>query len=153
MTKACLTLCDSMYHIAPGFPDLNYLLEFAQTHVHWVSDAIQPSHLLQSPFPPALLPSFPASRSFPISQLFPSSGQSIGVSALASVLPMNIHGCFPLWLIALIFLQSKGLSRVFSNITTWKHQFFCAHPSLESNSHICTWLLEKSLFDYTDLCQ
>ena len=71
-------------------------------------------------------------------------GQSIGVSALASVLPMNIQGWFPLRLTSLISLQSKGLSRVFSNTTVEKHQFFSAQLSLWSNSHIHTWLLEKA---------
>ena len=72
-----------------------------------------------------------------------SGGQSIGVSASESVLPMNIQDWFPLGLTALISLQSKGLSRVFSNTTVQKHQFFSAQPSLWSNSHIHTWLLEK----------
>ena len=90
------------------------------------------------------LQSFPASGSFPMSQFFASSGQSIGTSASASVLPMKIQDWFPLGLTGLISLQSKGLSRVFSNTTVQKHQFFCAQPSLWSNSHIRTWLLEKS---------
>ena len=90
------------------------------------------------------LQSFPASGSFPVSQFFSSGGQSIGVSASASVLPMNIHNWFPLGLTGLISLQSKGLSRVFSNTTVQKHQFFGAQLSLWSNSHIYTWLLEKS---------
>ena len=85
--------------------------------------------------------SFPASGSFPMSQLFTSGDQNIGASA--SIFPMNIQGWFPLWLTGLIFLQSQGLSRVFSSITIWKHQFFSAQPSLWSNSHICTGLLEK----------
>ena len=72
-----------------------------------------------------------------------SGGQSIGTSASALVLPMNIHGWFPLGLTDLISLQSKGLSRVFSSTTIWKHQFFSTQPSLWSNFHICTWLLEK----------
>ena len=87
--------------------------------------------------------SFPASRSFPMSQLFTSGGQIIGASASASVLPMNIQGWFPLGLTGLISLQSKELSRVFSNITIWKHQFFSIQPSLWFNSHVCTWLPEK----------
>ena len=87
--------------------------------------------------------SFPASRSFPMSQFFASSGQSIGVSALALALPMNIQGWFPLGLNSLISLPSKELSRVFSNTTVEKHQFFGAQPSLWSNSHIYTWLPEK----------
>jgi len=85
--------------------------------------------------------SFPASGSFPISQFFAPSGQSIGASA--SVLPMNIQGWFPFGLTGLISLQSKGLSRVFSNNTFQKHQFFGAQLSLWSKSHIHTWLLEK----------
>ena len=89
--------------------------------------------------------SFPASRSFTMSQLFTPSGQSIWASASASVLPMNIHDWFPLGLTGWISLQSNGLLRVFSNTTFQKHQFFSAQPSLWSNSHICTWLLEKLL--------
>ena len=87
--------------------------------------------------------SFPASESFPMSELFASSGQSIGVSASTTVLPMNIQGWFPLRLTGLISLQSKRLLRVFSNTTVQKHQFFSTQPSLWSNSHNCTWLLEK----------
>ena len=86
---------------------------------------------------------FPASGSFPISQLFASGGQSIGASASASVLPVDIQSWFPLGLTGLITLLSKGLSRVLSSITVWKHQFFGPQPSLWSNSHIHTWLLEK----------
>ena len=88
--------------------------------------------------------SFPASGSFPMSQLFTSGGLSIGASASASVLPMNIQGWFPLALTGLISLQSKGLLRVFSNTTVQKHQFFSPQPSSWSSSHIYTWLLEKS---------
>ena len=91
------------------------------------------------------LQSFPASGSFPISQFFTSGGQIIQVSALASVLPMNIQNCFPLGLTSWISLQSKRLSRVFSNTTVQKHQFFGAQASLWSNSHIHTWLLEKTI--------
>ena len=86
--------------------------------------------------------SFPASGSFPISWLFASGGQSIGASTLAPVLPMNIQGWLPLGLTDLILL-SKGLSRVFSSTTIWKHQFFGTQPFLLSSSHICTQLLEK----------
>ena len=88
------------------------------------------------------LQSFPASGSFPMSQLFTSGGQSIRVSASASVLPMNTQDRSLEWT-GWISLQSKGLSRVFSNTTVQKHQFFGAQLSLESNSHIHTWLLEK----------
>ena len=84
-----------------------------------------------------LLPSiFPCINSFPMSQLFTSIGQCIGASASASVLPMNIQGWFPLELIGLMFLQCKGLSRVFFSTTVWKHQLFGTQPSLWSNSHI-----------------
>ena len=87
--------------------------------------------------------SLPASQSFPMSQLFASGGQSIGVSALASVLPMNTQGWSPSEWTGWISLQSKGLSRVFFSTTVQKHQFFGAQPSSQSNSHIHTWLLEK----------
>ena len=87
--------------------------------------------------------SFPVSGPFPVSQLFTSSGHRIGASASASVFPMNIHDWFPLGLTGWISLQSKGLSRVFSNTTVQKHQFFSAQLSLWSNSHIHTRLLEK----------
>ena len=89
------------------------------------------------------LQSFPASGSFPVSQFFTSGGQSIGASASASILPMNIQDWFPLGLTGWIPLLSKGLSRVFSNTTVWKHQFFSAQLPLWSNSHIHTWPLEK----------
>ena len=87
--------------------------------------------------------SFPASRSFPMSQLFTWSGQSIGVSASASVLPMNTQDWSPLGWTGWISLQPEGLSRVFSNTTVQKHQFFGAQLSSQSNSHIHTWPLEK----------
>ena len=86
---------------------------------------------------------FLASRSFPRSQFFTSGGQSIGVSASASVLPVNNQDWFPLGLTGLISLLSKGLSRVFSNTTVQKHKFFSTQLSLWSNSPIHTWLLEK----------
>ena len=89
------------------------------------------------------LQSFSASGSFQVSQFFAPGGQRIGVSALASVLPTNIQDWFPLGWTGLISLQSKGLSRVFSNTTVQKHQFFGAQLSSQSNSHIHTWLLEK----------
>ena len=89
------------------------------------------------------LQSFPASGSFLMSQFFALDGQSIGASASASVLLLKIQGWFPLGLTGLISLQSKGISRVFSYSSAQKHQFFGAQPSLCSNSHIHTWLLEK----------
>ena len=86
---------------------------------------------------------FPASGSFQMSQLFTWGGQSIGVSASASVLPTNIQDWSPLGWTGWIPLQSKGLSRVFSNTTVQNHQFFSAQLSSQSNSHIHTWPLEK----------
>ena len=101
---------------------------------------VMPSNHLILCHPLLLLPSiFPASGSFPMSQLFTSGGQRIGVSALASVLPMNIQGWFPLGLTSVISLLSNGLSRVFSSTTIWKHQFFSAQSSLWSNSHMTIW--------------
>ena len=90
------------------------------------------------------LQSFPASGSFPVGSLFTSGGQSVGISASVSVLPVDTQDWFPLGWTSLISLQSKGLSRVFSSTTIWKHQFFGAQPSLWPSSHICTWLLEKT---------
>ena len=110
----CPTLCDPMDCSMPGFPVQHQLPKITQTHVHRVGDDIQPSHPLSSPSP-AFLQSFPASGSVPMSQYFASGGQSTEVSASASVLPTNIKDWFPLGWTGLIFLQSKGLSRVFSN--------------------------------------
>ena len=87
--------------------------------------------------------SLPASESFPMSQLFTWRGQNTGVSTLASFLPKNTQDWSPLGWTGWIFLQSKGLSRVFSNTTVQKHQFFSAQHSSQSNSHIHTWPLEK----------
>ena len=100
------------------------------------------------------LQSFPATWSFPVSQLFASGGQSIGTSASVSVLPMNIQGWSPSWLTGLISLQPEGLSRGFSSTTIWKHQFFGTQPSLWSKSHICIclyycWSLENHRYNYT----
>ena len=108
VTNSYSTLCSPMDCSTPGFPVPHYLPEFAQVCVHWVGDATQPSHPLR---PLLLLPSiFPASGSFQMSQLFASGGQSIGVSASASVLPTNIQDWFPLGWTGWISLQSKGLS-------------------------------------------
>ena len=108
--------------------------------VHRVGDAIQPSHPV---IPFSSCPqSLPASESFPMSQLFTWGGRSTGVSALASFLPRNTQGWFPSEWTGWISLQSKGLSRVFSNTTVQKHQFFSSQ-SLQSNSHLHTWPLEK----------
>ena len=126
ITQSFLTLCDSMDCSIPGFPVHHLLPELAQTHVHQIGDAIQPSYSVV-PFS-SCLQSFPASGSFPVMTHSLHQLQSIGASAL--VLSMIIQGWFPLGLTGLIFLQSKGLSRVFSNTTVQKHQFFSAQLSL-----------------------
>ena len=113
VAQSCLTLCDPMDCSIPGLPVHHQLPEFTQTHVHWVSDAIQPSYPLLSPSSPAF--NLSQHQIFPMSQFFASAGQSIGVSASASVLPMNIQDWCPLGWTGWISLQSKGLSRVISN--------------------------------------
>ena len=105
-------------------------------------ESVIPSNHLSLCCPLLFLPStFLGIRDFPVSWLFASGGQSIRASASASVFPMKIQGWFPLGLTGLISLQSKGLSRVFSNTTVQKHQFFGNELSLWSNSYIHTWLL------------
>ena len=136
VAQPCLTVCDSMNCSTPGLPVHHQLPEFTQTHVHWVGDAIQPSHPLSPPSPPA----------FNLSQ---HQGLFKWVNSLhqvAKVLEFQLqHQSFQwLWLTGLISLQSKGLSRVFSNTTVQKHQFFDTQLSLWSNSQNNTWLLEKS---------
>ena len=119
VTQSCPTLGSPMNCSTPGLPVRHQLLEFTQTHLHW---SMMPSnhlilyHLLL--LPPSI---FPSIRVFLMSQFFTSGGQSIGVSASASVLPMNIQDWFPLGWTDWISLQSKGLSRVFSNTTVQKH--------------------------------
>ena len=105
----------------------------------WCCPTISSSDVLFSFY----LQSFPASGCFQMSELFISGGQSTGVLVSASVLPMNIQDWFPLGMTGWISLQSKGLWRVFSSTTIWKHLFFGTQPSLCSNSHIRTWLPEK----------
>ena len=137
VTQSCPILCNPMNCSTPGLHVHHQLLESTQTHVHWVRDAIQPSHPLSSFF--SCPQSLPASQSFPMSQLFAWDGQSTGVSALASFPPKNTHSWSPSEWTGWISLRSKGLSRVFSNTTVQKHQFFSAQLSL----YIHTWLLEK----------
>ena len=139
--QACLTISDHMDYSTSGLSVHHQLPELTQTHAHWVGDAILPSSSSAIPF--SHLQSFPASGSFQMSQFFASGNQTIGVSASASVLPMNIQGWFPLGWTGWISLLSKGLSRVFSSITVQKHQFFGAQLSLVSNTHNHTWPLEK----------
>ena len=135
VTQSCPTLCDPMNHTMPGFPVHQQLPEFTKTHVHKVGDAIQASHPLSSPSPPVPNPPT-ASEPFSVSQLFAWGGQSIGVSALVSVLPKNTQERSPSEWTGWISLQSRGLSRVFSNTTVQKHQFFSTQLSSQPNSHI-----------------
>ena len=129
-----LTLCNTMHCSTtrlPCPPRSLSLLKFTSIEL------VMPSNHLSLFIPLSYcLQSLPASGSFPVSQLFTSGGQSTGASASASVRLMNIQDWFPLTLTGLISLQSKGLSRVFSNTTVQKHQFFSAQPSSVSNSHI-----------------
>ena len=133
-------LCDPVDCSMPGFPVLHYLLKFAHTHVHWVDDAIQSSHPLFSP-------------SFPVHNLYKHQGlfQWVGSSHRPKywsfsfiISPSNKYsGLISFKITGLISLLAKGLSRVFSNTTVQKRQFFSIQPSSLSNSHIHTWLLEK----------
>ena len=141
VTQLCLTLRDPMNRSMPGLPVHHQLPEFTQTCPlsRWCHPAISPSIIPFSSCPQ----SFPAPEYFQMSQLFASSGQSIGVSASTSVLPMNIQDWSALGWTSWISLQSKELSRVFSNTTVQKHQFFGTQLSSQSNSHIHTWPLGK----------
>ena len=134
VAQSCPTLCNPMNRSTPGLPVHHQLLEITQTHVYRVSDAIQPSHLLSSPSPPA--PN--SSQHQSLFQWVNSAwgGQSTGVSALASLLPKNTRDWSPLGWTVWISSQSKGLSRVFSNTTVQKHQFFGTQLSSQSNFHI-----------------
>ena len=122
VAQLCPTLFDPMNHSTRGLPVHHQVLEFTQTHVHRVSDAIQPSHPLSSASPPAHNPS--QHQSFPMSQLFGWGGQSTGVLGLASFLPKNTQDWSPLGWAVWISLQFKRLSRILSNTTVQKHQFF-----------------------------
>ena len=131
VAKSCPTLCNPMNYSTPGLPVHHQLPEFTQTHVHPDGDAIQPSYPLSSPSPPhPSRQSLPASESFPMSQLFTWGGQSIGVSASTSALPMNTQDWSPLGWTGCVSLQSKELPRVLSNTTVQKHQFFSTQLSL-----------------------
>ena len=142
VAQSCPILCNPMNCSTPGLSVHQQLLEFTQTHVHRVGDAIQPSHPLSSLSPPAPNPSLHQSLFQWVNSLH-EVAKVFGVSALASFLPRNTQGWSPLEWTGCISLQSKGLSRVLSNTTVQKHQFFGAQLSSQSNSHIHTWLLEK----------
>ena len=139
-SQLCPTLCDPMDWNTPGFLVLHHLPELVQAHVHWVSDGIQPLHPLSSHSPPAFNLSQHQGQ---MSQIFTSGGQSFGVSASTSVLPMNIQDWFPLGWTGWIYLKSRGLSRVFSN-TQFKSNNSSAFSFLYGPTHIHARLLEKS---------
>ena len=141
VAQSCPTLCDPMNRSTPGLPVYHQIPEFTQTRVHWVSDAIQPSHCLSSPSPPAPNPS--QHQSYPIGQLFTGSGMRWPKywSFSFSIIPSKEIPGWVSFRMDWLDLLSKGLSRVFSNTTVQKHQFFGAQPSSQSNSHIHTWLL------------
>ena len=152
VAQSCPTLCDPMdYSMPAGLPVHHQLPEFVETHVHWVSDAIQPSHPLSSPSPPALN----LSQHQGLFQWVSSSHQVAKVLEFQlqkSVLPMNSQDWSPLGWIGWIFLKSKRLSRVFSNTTVQKHEFFVLSflysPTLTSiHDH---W--KNHSLDQTDLC-
>ena len=141
VTKLCPTLCNPMNYSTPAFSVHHTLPELAQTHAHWVSDAIHPSYPLSSP-------SLPAFNFLQHQGLFQVSALHIrwpmywSFSFSISLFNEYSH-LISLGLTDLISLLSKGLSGLFSNTTVWKHQFFNSQPSLWSNSHIHIWLLEK----------
>ena len=138
VAQSCPTLCDPMDCSMPGFPVHYQVLEFTQTHVYWVIDAIQPSH----PF--LLQPSiFPSIRVFSNESVLHIRWRKYWSFSFSISLSMNTQDWSPLGWTGWISLPSKGLSRVFSNTTVQKHQFFSAQLSLESNSHMHTWLLKK----------
>ena len=142
VTPSCPTLCDALSRSTPGFPfpsPTPGVYSNSCPSSCWCHPAISSSVVPFSFCPQSL----PASGSFPMSQLLAWGGQSIGVSASASVLPMNTQDWSPLGWTGWISLQSKGLSRVFSNTTVQKHRFFGAQLSSQSNSPIHTWPLEK----------
>ena len=149
--KSCLSLCDSVDCMDCSTPgSLSFTISHSLLRFLSIESVIVSNHLILCRLLP--LPSvFPSIRCFTVSCLLASGGPSIGASASASVLPMNIQGWFPLDLTGLISLQSKGLSRVLSSTTIWKHQVLDAQPFLWSNSHIYT--RKNHSFDCTDLCQ
>ena len=148
LTQFSPTICDSMDCSTPRCPVLHHLLELAQTYVHWVCNVIQPSCPLSTPSPLALNLSQHQGLFQWVSSLYQVAKYQ--ASTPASVLPMNIQDWFLLGLTGLVSLQSEGLSRVFSNTTTWKHQFFdlLYAPSLTSMHDY--W--KNCSLEYTDVC-
>ena len=139
---SCVQLFATPWTAACQAP-LSFTISWSLLRLESIESVMLSNHLILC-YPLLIsLQSLSASRTFPMSWLFTSGGQSIGASASSSVLPMNIQGWFPLGLNGLTSLLSKGLSRIFSRNTIQKHQFFGAQPSLWSSSHIHTWPLEK----------
>ena len=139
---SCVQLFATPWTAACQAP-LSFTISWSLLRLESIESVMLSNHLILC-YPLLIsLQSLSASRTFPMSWLFTSGGQSIGASASSSVLPMNIQGWFPLGLNGLTSLLSKGLSRIFSRNTIQKHQFFGAQLSLWSNSHIHTWLPEK----------
>ena len=149
VAKSCSTLCNSraLHHARFPCPSLSLgICSNSCPLSQWCCPNISSSVAPFSSCPQSFL----TSESFPMIGFL--HGPRIGASALASVLPMNIEGWFPLGLTCLISLLSKRLLRAFSRTVIQKHQFFGPQPFLWSISHIHTWLLEKPSFDYMDLC-
>ena len=138
VVQLCPTLWDLKDCSTPGLPVHHQIPEFTQTHVHGVSDAIQPSHPLSSPSPPAL-----SLSQRKVLFKWVSSSHNMAEMLEIQLQYQSFQWIFRTYFIQLDLLASKGLSRVFSNTTVQKHQFFCAQLSLQSNSHIHTWPLEK----------
>ena len=165
--QSCPAFCDPMDCSTPGFSVIHHLPQLAQTHVHWVGDAIQPSHPLLFSSPPAFYISQHLGPFQWVGSLHQVARVLFNELALCIrwpkywsfsftiILPMNIQGWFPLGWTRWISLQSKGLSRVFSNTTVQKHQFFGTQLSLWSSPTLTSvhdhW--ENHSFDYMDLCQ
>ena len=141
VAQLCPTLCDTMNCSTPGLPVHHQLPKFTQTHVHWVGEAIQPSHPLLSPSPPP--PIYPSIRVFSNEPTLRMRWPKYWSFSFSIIPSKEQPGPSPLEWTDWISLQSKGLSRVFSNTTVQKHQFFSAQLSSQPNSHIHTWLLEK----------
>ena len=142
VSQSCLTFCDPMYWAFQA----SLSIANSQSLLKLISIKLVLDHptILSFVLPfSSCLQSFPGLGSFPMNQFFASTGQGVGASALALILPMTIQDWFPWGLTGLISLQFKGLSRVCSNSTVKKHQFFSVQLSLWSNSHIHIWLLEK----------
>ena len=152
VAESCPTLCCPMKGSTPGFPVLHHLLELAQTHVHWVGDAIQPSHPLLSHLclllPPSIFPSIRVFSNVSACLIRWPKYWSFSIS-----LSNEYSGLISFSMDWFDLLAGQGLSRVFSNTTVQKHQFFSTQASLWSNSHIVHDYWKNHSFDHVDLCQ